>query len=186
MEISVFFSWICGFVLCVVNDAILVNSQRGGSNQTSRITDRDGKGSIFSASKAVCVERKWVHSASMMLITRLHVSPVLAFLQAGNWQSDWIYCFMSRLKSRKETWAGAWSKSMYVEIMKHYKMDHIQMFRRQTHWFDAIFVVYSAKICPFKSSLKASLILMFFVPDMAKLPECQLVDPHKVYQEKNW
>lgn len=77
-------------VLCIGNDAIMVNtnSQSGGSNQTSRITDRDGKGSIFSFCKAVFVERKWVHSASMMLITRLHVSPLLAFLEAGNWQPD--------------------------------------------------------------------------------------------------
>lgn len=60
-------------MLSVVNDAILVNRERGGSNYTNRITDRDGKGSIFSVSKAVCVERKWVHSASMMFISRLHI-----------------------------------------------------------------------------------------------------------------
>lgn len=73
-------------MFCVVNDGVLVNSQRGCSNLTSGITDRDGKGSIFSVSKAVCVERKWVHSASMMLITRLHISPILALLEAGKLQ----------------------------------------------------------------------------------------------------
>lgn len=46
--------------------------------------DRDGKQTIFSVSKAVCVERKWVHSASIMVITRLHISPRLAFLEADN------------------------------------------------------------------------------------------------------
>lgn len=67
-------------VLCsVVNGAI-----RHCSNQTSRITNRDGKGSIFSVSEAVCVERKWVHSASMMLITRLHISPSLVSLRLAS------------------------------------------------------------------------------------------------------
>lgn len=60
----------------------MVNGERGGSNHTSWITVREGTGSIFSVSQAVCVERKWVHSASMMFITRLHVSTALAFLEA--------------------------------------------------------------------------------------------------------
>lgn len=72
----------------------MVKSKRGGSNQTSWITVREGTGSIFSVSKAVCVERKWVHSASMMFITRLHVSTALAFLEATDrilklyWSND--------------------------------------------------------------------------------------------------
>ena len=185
-NLSFFQRWcrICGFVLCVVNDAILVNSQRGGSNQTSRITDRDGKGSIFSASKAVCVERKWVHSASMMLITRLHVSPVLAFLQAGNRQSDWIYCFMSRLKSRKETWAGAGSRCTNIEIMTHYKPDRIQRFRWQTHtdlmlslWF----------ILPrFVQFWSLKTLRFLYQTWLKSLKYSSIVDPHKVYQQQIW
>lgn len=32
------------------------------------------KESIFSVCKAVCVERKWVRSVTMMFITRLHIT----------------------------------------------------------------------------------------------------------------
>ncbi len=106
------------------------------------------------------MERKWVHSASMMFITRLHISPILAFLEARGR----IYCFMSLLRSsRLKRNPNRCLKQMYVciQIMKHYKLDHIRPLilvlnwlvmqcgrQIRPHWFDAIFVDHWAKICP--------------------------------------
>lgn len=140
------------------NDAILVNSKRGCSNQTRRKTDRDGKGSIFSVSKAVCMERKWVHSASMMFITRLHISPILAFLEAR----DRIYCFVSQLRSsrlKRNSTRCLKQIYAYIQIMKHCRLADIRQLilvlndpvwetNTPLQWFYAIFMDHWAKMCP--------------------------------------
>lgn len=96
----------------------MVKSERGGSNQTSWITVREGTGSIYSDSKAVCVERKWVRSASVMFITRLHVSTALAFLEA----TDRI---LKLYGSNEEQPLRRHPMRCSTPLMKYYKRDHM-------------------------------------------------------------
>lgn len=80
------------------------------------------KESIFSVCKAVCVERKWVHSVTMMFITRLHITR--SCFSGGRKAGFIALCFFAGAVCYECMYiflVCSFSSNNYVDVLRDYK-----------------------------------------------------------------